>query len=180
MHIVEGTSIRQPCEMVDLSGHTVISTKRGHTVISTKRPSFNTDYLSCRDINWRKPTYSHIPFMCYKWMIPTKSRVPSMENVWRADFKRWDRLFKTFKPTRHADPSSGTCAALCVIERWQPKKIGLIGMDWVLDNNKTWLHDARAEMDMLNSLVEVVDIRELDFPMVKARYDEKSLHWVRE
>lgn len=171
MLIIEGTSIRQPCEMVDLSGY---------TVVSTKRPSFNTDYLCCRDINWRKPPYSDIPFMCYKWMTPTKSRTPNLKNVWKADHKKWDKYFKTFYPRKHPDPSSGTCAALCAIERWDLKEIGLIGMDWVLDNNKTWFHDARAELEMLKSLVKIIDIRELDLPKTKARYDDKTLAWVRE
>ena len=170
MIVIEGTSIRQPCKMVDLSGH---------KVVSTKRPSFNTDYLCCRDINWRKPSYSDIPFMCYKWMRPTKSRTPSLENVWQADHKRWDRYFKSFGPLKHADPSSGTCAALCAIERWEPSEIGIIGMDWVLDNNKEWFHDARAELEMLKTLVRVVDVRELGLPMVDAEYNEKSLFWDR-
>lgn len=156
--------------MVDLTGH---------TVISTKRPSFNTDYLCTRDINWRKPSYSHIPFMCYKWMIPTKSRMPNLENVWKADHKKWDKYFKSFKPKKHPDPSSGTCAALCAIERWEPEIIGIIGMDWVLDNNKEWFHDARAELEMLKTLVNIVDIREMSLPKVKSKYNEKTLIWER-
>jgi len=154
MIVVEGTSIRQPCSWVDLRGE-------GHTVVSSKRPSPNTDYLCCRDINWRKPNYKHIPFMCYKWMRPNKGRVPSMENVWKADHKRWDAYFKSFHPKKHPDPSSGTCAAFCAIERWNPKEIGLIGLDWVVDGNSTWFHDARVELECLKSLVKIIDLREL-------------------
>ena len=166
MLIIEGTSIRQPCSIVDLSGH---------TVVSTKRPSPNTDYLCCRDINWRKPPYSDIPFMCYKWMIPTKSRTPNMEHVWKADHKKWDAYFKTFKPRKHKDPSSGTCAALCAIERWNPEVLGLIGMDWVLDDNRAWFHDARAELEMLKTLVNIVDLRQCSLPALNVKYDEKTL-----
>ena len=172
MIVVEGTSLRQPCSWVDLRG-------LGHTVVSSKRPSPNTDYLCCRDINWRKPPYGHIPFMCYKWMRPNKSRTPSMENVWQADFKKWDKYFKTFGPLKHADPSSGTCAIFCAIERWQPKEIGIIGMDWVLDNNKAWFHDARAELEAIKSLVTVVDLRtEFENQSDSLTYCEKTLTWV--
>lgn len=100
-----------------------------------------------------------------------------MENVWKADHKRWDRYFKSFGPNKHPDPSSGTCAALCAIERWGPEEIGIIGMDWVLDNNKAWFHDARAELEMLKSLVKIVDIRELSLPKMGVKYNEKTLHW---
>jgi hypothetical protein len=99
--------------------------------------------------------------MCYKWSRPNKGRTPSLKNVWQADWKRWDKYFQTFKPKKHPDPSSGTCAAFCAIERWNPKEIGIIGMDWVLDGNKEWFHDARAERECLESLVKIIDLREM-------------------
>jgi hypothetical protein len=170
MIIIEGTSLQNPCDWYDLRG-------LGHTVVSSKRPSPNTDFLSCRDINWRKPTYSDIPFMCYKWMRPTKSRTPSMNNVWQADHKKWDALFKTFKPTKHDDPSSGTCAAFCAIERWEPEELGIIGMDWVMDRNKRWFHDARAELECLKSLVTIIDLREWSLPKMPVTYNTTSLMW---
>ena len=170
MIIIEGTSLQNPCDWYDLRG-------LGHTVVSSKRPSPNTDFLSCRDINWRKPTYSDIPFMCYKWMRPTKSRTPSMNHVWQADHKKWDALFKTFKPTKHDDPSSGTCAAFCAIERWEPEELGIIGMDWVMDGNKRWFHDARAELECLKSLVTIIDLREWSLPKMPVTYNTTSLMW---
>jgi hypothetical protein len=114
--------------------------------------------------------------MCYKWMRANKSRTPSFENVWKADHKKWDAYFKTFKPKKHPDPSSGTCAAFCAIERWQPEEIGLIGMDWVLDGNKEWFHDARAELECLQSLVKIVDLRERG-QNEQLSYNEKTLSW---
>ena len=167
MIIIEGTSVHHPTDWYDLRGE-------HHTVVSTKRPSPNTDFLCCRDINWRKPNYKHIPFMCYKWMAPNKGRQPPMNDLWGpADLKKWDAYFRTFKP-KHADPSSGTCAALCAIEKWNPREIGLIGMDWLLDNNKTWFHDARAEMEMLKSLVKVVDLRNWNLPKMDVVYSGET------
>lgn len=98
-----------------------------------------------------------------------------MQNVWKADHKKWDKYFKTFKPRKHKDPSSGTCAALCAIERWNPSEIGLIGMDWVLDDNMAWFHDARAELEMLKTLVTIVDLRQWSLPALNVKYDEKTL-----
>lgn len=115
--------------------------------------------------------------MCYKWMTPNKGRTPSTENVWKADHKYWDEYFKKFKPKKHPDPSSGTCAAFCAIERWGLEEIGLIGMDWVLDNNKEWFHDARAELECLKSLATVHDLREWDLPKTGVYYNTDSLSW---
>jgi hypothetical protein len=102
-----------------------------------------------------------------------------MENIWKANHKKWDKLFKSYKPKKHPDPSSGTCAALCAIERFelQPEdELGIIGLDWVMDNNKEWFHDARAEKEMLSDLVTLVDLRDIEPSEVE--YDEKTLSWV--
>jgi hypothetical protein len=100
-----------------------------------------------------------------------------MENVWRADYKKWEQYFKQFKPKKHHDPSSGTCAAFCAIERWNPTEIGLIGMDWVLDGNKEWFHDARAELECLQSLVKVIDLREMYEDRSDDLYYDDNCFW---
>ena len=79
-------------------------------------------------------------------------------SLWQADWERWDEYFRTFDP-KHPDPSSGTCAVYCVVERWAPQEIGLAGFDYVLDNNTDWLHDASAELKSIEALVNIVDLR---------------------
>lgn len=138
MFVVEGNSQRNPCSTMDLSGH---------IVVTTKIPTENTVYQCVRDLTqWHR---QH-PVLCYKWNRG--------EHVWIADYHRWDQYFRGFGPY-HPDPSSGTCAIFCVIERWQPETIGVIGLDWVLDGHPDWTHDAKAERECILSLVNLVDLR---------------------
>lgn len=138
MLVVEGNSQRNPCSTTDLTGH---------VVITTKTPTDNTDYQCVRDLTrWQR---AH-PVLCYKWNRG--------EDVWTADYEYWDTYFRGFDPY-FADPSSGTCAIFCVIERWQPETIGVIGLDWVLDGHPDWTHDAEAERKCILSLVNIVDLR---------------------
>lgn len=80
-----------------------------------------------------------------------------------ADSKRWNAYYKRFtRPHRlpqRSKPSSGLCAVFCVVERWQPHTVGLIGFDWILDGNPKWEHDAIAEKRCIESLVNIVDLR---------------------
>lgn len=135
----------------------------GDTVITIKRPTRNTDYLFGRHISARRngPEY---PFICYKWNPPLGDRggkfddVPR-DNIWQADWQAWDAYYRAFGPVKHEDPSSGTCAVYSVVERWAPEEIGLIGFDYVLDNNTQWMHDARAELESIKSIVDIIDLR---------------------
>ena len=81
------------------------------------------------------------------------------DNIWQANWRGWDNHFRTFGDVKHPDPSSGTCAVFCVVERWEPKEIGLIGFDYVLDNETDWLHDARAELEAIEDIVNIIDLR---------------------
>lgn len=78
--------------------------------------------------------------------------------MWVADHEYWDRYFRSFNP-KHKDPSSGTCAIFCCVERFNLSEIGVIGLDWVLDGNDAWLHDAKAERAAIESLVKIIDLR---------------------
>ena len=75
------------------------------------------------------------------------------------DRDKWFAYYQTFEPKNHK-PSTGTQAVLTSIQRWSPEKIGLIGFDWVLDGNDSWHHDADAERRCIESLVEIVDLRQ--------------------
>ncbi len=81
------------------------------------------------------------------------------DNIWQADWERWDAHYRSFGPVKHPDPSSGTCAVYSVVERWKPDTIGLIGFDYVLDNKADWIHDARAELKSIESIVHIIDLR---------------------
>jgi hypothetical protein len=51
-------------------------------------------------------------------------------------------------------------------------------MDWVLDNNKQWFHDARAELECLKSLVKIVDLREVYPNRSNDLHYNENCHWV--
>ena len=152
MIVIESNSVQFPTEPW---------TKQGQTVVTVKRPTPNTDYLAGRHISSRRN--GNQPFLCYKWNPPIGDRGGKFDdvdrdNIWQADWEMWDNYFQTFDP-KHPDPSSGTCAIYSVIERWKPPEIGLIGFDYVLDNNTDWLHDARAELQSVESLTNIIDLR---------------------
>lgn len=128
-----------------------------------KFPTDNTDYLAGRHISSRRNNGPQ-PFLCYKWNPPIGDRGGKFddvdrENIWQADYEYWDEYFRSFDP-KHPDPSSGTCAVYSVIERWHPENIGLAGFDFVLDNNTDWIHDARAERESIEQLVDIIDLRD--------------------
>lgn len=152
MKVIEGNSRKNPCSSLEqIDG----------TVISVKYPSPNTDILCARHISFYHPSHlSKYPFLCYKWPIWAKDKkhCPDYSRVWVADHAHWDKYFQSFNP-KHPDPSSGTCAIFCVVERYAPKEIGVIGLDWLLDGNEDWLHDAKAELAAIRQVVKLVDLR---------------------
>jgi len=135
-------------------------TKSDETVVTIKWPTKNTEYLAGRHISSR----GLHPFLCYKWNPPIGDRGGKFDdvdrhNIWQADWERWDAHYRSFGPVKHPDPSSGTCAVYSVVERWKPDTIGLIGFDYVLDNKADWIHDARAELKSIESIVNIIDLR---------------------
>ena len=152
-------------------------TKRdGDTVITIKWPTKNTDILAGRHISSRRngPEY---PFLCYKWNPPMGERggkfddVPR-DNITMCNWEQWDEFYRAFGPVKHPDPSSGTCAIYSVVECYNPPQIGLIGFDYVLDNNTDWMHDARAELASIKAIVDIIDLRT---PQTGEKSDRSSL-----
>jgi len=132
-------------------------------VVTIKWPTRNTKFLAGRHISSRQNT--KYPFLCYKWNPPLGDRGGKFdwinrEDVYVADWDKWDKHYRSFGPVKHPDPSSGACAVYTVVERWKPETIGLIGFDYVLDNNTEWMHDARAELESIKSIVNVIDLRD--------------------
>ena len=144
--------------------------KGDETVVTVKRATQNTDYLCGRHISSRRDQEQY-PYLCYKWNPSTgKFGDISQSHVWLADWQKWDHHYRSFGPVKHGDPSSGTCAIYCVVERWQPEEIGLIGFDYVLDNNTDWMHDAKAELASIEALVDIIDLR-------TPRQEERNPNW---
>lgn len=146
----------------------------GDTVVTIKWPTKNTDILAGRHISSRGygPEY---PFLCYKWNPPLSvdkwAHIPR-DNITMTDWAHWDEFYRSFGPVKHPDPSSGACAVYSVVECYNPSEIGLIGFDYVLDNNTEWMHDARAELASIKAVVDIVDLRT---PQTGAKSDRSSL-----
>lgn len=78
---------------------------------------------------------------------------------------QWTEYFQGFagggKKPKMWKPSIGTMAVYMAFERWRPEEIGLIGLDWVLDGNPDWFHDAAAEKKSIEALpVKIIDLRD--------------------
>jgi len=132
-------------------------------VVTIKWPTANTKFLAGRHISHRRG--NDYPYLCYKWNPPMGDRGGKFDdvdrdNIWQADWEKWDAHYRSFGDVKHPDPSSGACAVYSVVERWKPKTVGLIGFDYVLDNNTDWLHDAHAELESIKSIVDVIDLRD--------------------
>ena len=123
------------------------------TVATKKRP-VPSDYVFCRfGFQYRG---SEDLMLYYK-------RLADDKDAYFCDAIRWDKYFKQFirskSPPQRVKPSLGTCAVMGVVERWNPKDIGLIGFDNILDGNTDWEHDAIAEKRCIESLVNIIDLR---------------------
>ncbi len=148
----------------------------GDTVVTIKWPTKNTDILAGRHISSRRngPEY---PFLCYHWCPEMGEQggkwdhIPR-DNITMADWERWDAFYRSFGPVKHPDPSSGACAVYSVVECYNPDHIGLIGFDYVLDNNTDWMHDARAELASIKAIVDIIDLRT---PQTGEKSDRSSL-----
>lgn len=151
----------------------------GHVDVATKKMSAPADYQFARHQAWyykvleenvtarekgRKPRWlqPRIGFILYRNYETPNNKYPveKIHNRYVADWKYWDSYFKSFRPNnQNKKPSVGCCAVMAVMEMWSPEKVGLIGFDWVLDGNKDWLHDSRAELECILSLADVEDLR---------------------
>lgn len=140
--------------MLTIAGSGPSTTLIDHVDVATKKRSVTSDYIFCRflfsTLYYDDKTQ---PLMLYYRRTEAEYDGP----IWYADSARWDKYYQRFSK---AKPSTGLCAFFGVVERWQPNEIGLIGFDWVLDGFKDWQHDSDAEVTCMQSLANVVDLRD--------------------
>jgi hypothetical protein len=156
-----------------------------HVDIATKKMSLPADYQFARHQAWYykvleaqrvakrqgKECRFNTPrkgFMLYRaYETPgDKYPVEKIHNRFICDYKYWDSYFRSFNPrNQNKKPSVGLCAVMSAYERWAPDRIGLIGFDWVLDgfvskDPNIWPHDSIAELKVMESLTEIIDLRD--------------------
>jgi hypothetical protein len=139
----------------------------GEVTIVTKKRPVAAPYIAASSPNyfyrWRDTFYKDAPSKAMIFRCSAiKYRDKEVAGMWfSAHEKGWQmKYYAQFKP-KFAKPSIGTMAVFMALERWAPERIGLIGMDWVLDGNDDWFHDARAEREAITALpVEIIDLRD--------------------
>jgi hypothetical protein len=127
----------------------------GPVTVCTKKRSLPAEYLFCR---FGFQAKGDLPLMLYY------RRNSDGKDAYYCNALKWDKYYKQFirskRPPQRVKPSLGTCAVMGVVERWNPKEIGVIGFDNILDGNDKWEHDAIAERRCIESLVKIVDLRQ--------------------
>jgi hypothetical protein len=160
------SKLSTPYVVIAGSGESVEGYDGPVTLVTKKRP-LPAPYVAASSPNyfhrWRDTYYNEEPSraMIFR-QSPPKYRGLEVGRMWfSAHEKGWEKhYYAQFKPKMYK-PSIGTLAVFMAYERWNPKKIGLIGMDWVLDGNPDWFHDAKAELEAISALpVEIVDLRD--------------------
>lgn len=140
-------------------------TYKGRADIATKKFTVEADYFHARHPAWRDraPKTAHDkPMLLYEIRNDRKSEGFDWDDAWVANTDYWNGYFAAFNP-RFGKASLGTTAVFCAYEYFQPEKIGLIGLDKVLDGEEKWIHDAEAEREAIFSLpVEIIDLRLTD------------------
>lgn len=124
--------------------------------VATKKRSIDSDYVFCQfPFLYRR---GDIPMMVYydRGGCACGRCDECKAEKYYCNSKYWDEYYKQFSKKK---PSTGLCAVFCVIERWKPKTIGLIGFDGVLDGYPGWTHDADAERRAILSLTNIKDLR---------------------
>ena len=134
--------------------------------VATKKRSVKSDYVFCRFVGgWHrfaKDDNTELMLYCRQCSCGKSSCYFCATPAYYCNKKKWDAYYKKFtrsKIHQKMKPSVGLCAVFGVVERWNPKTIGLIGYDWVLDENPSWEHDAVAEKQAILSLVKIKDLR---------------------
>lgn len=150
-----------PCVSIAGSGPSAENWPHKVTVTTKKRP-VDSEYIAVSAhthlTRWRDTTYNEDrPSLIFRnW--PGKQTIG--DRWWSAHCNDWLNYFKSFG-SKFPKPSAGTLAVYMAFERWNPERIELIGMDWVLDGNPDWFHDAEAELKSIKGLgVELVDLRD--------------------
>ena len=134
---------------------TILLLYRPAVTVATKKRPLPSDYVMCRFGFQAKDDTSLMLY--YK-------RYSENKDAWYCDSEKWDKYWAQFvrmkSPPQRVKPSLGTCAVFACVERWNPKEIGLIGFDNILDGNTSWEHDAIAEKACIESLVTIIDLRQ--------------------
>lgn len=145
--------------MITIAGSGPSATDYPFATVATKKRTVPSDYLFCRfPFAYSLRKGEDVPMMVYynrggcECNNCPQCKVPR----YIVDSARWDAYYKRFSKKK---PSSGLCAVFGAIQRWEPKTIGLIGFDWVLDTNPDWQHDSQAEKQAILSLVNIKDLR---------------------
>ena len=130
--------------------------------IATKKRSVPSEFVAASTLNhldrWRDRDGEHFNHTD-KGMVFRGGKEGSGRLWWSAGEKAWTKYFQQFSP-KFYKPSIGTLAVFMAYERWGPERIGLIGLDDVLDGNDEWFHDARAEREAIMALdTEIIDLR---------------------
>jgi len=129
-----------------------------HVDVATKKRSITSDHVFCRFpfAHNLKNKGDATPLMIYYNRGRCGCGQCGHIERYLIDSRRWNSYYKQFSKRK---PSSGLCAVFGAVERWEPKTIGLIGFDWILDGNPGWTHDASAEKQAILSLVNIEDLR---------------------
>ena len=138
--------------------------------IATKKRSLPSEYLFCRfSAQYWKAKGENIPLLLYYNRCvcePPKVCPICVEDdieVIGLDSGKWDAYWSKFIRKRvlstHKKPSLGTCAVFAAVEYFGVDEVGLIGFDYILDGDENWMHDAIAERNCIESLVNVIDLR---------------------
>jgi hypothetical protein len=139
----------------------------GEVTITTKKRTLPAPYIAASSPNyfyrWRDTCYNDEPTKAMIFRIsPIKYAGKEVGGMWFSGFEKgWQqKYYAQFKP-KFCKPSIGTLAVFMAVERWAPEKIGLIGMDWVLDGNEDWFHDAAKEREAITNLpCQIIDLRD--------------------
>jgi len=152
--------------MITIAGSGPSITQLDHVDVATKKRSIPSDYIFCRFMynyhRFAKDDNSELMLYCKQCNCGKSDCYFCGVSAYYCDKKRWDKYYRKFtrsKVHQKMKPSTGLCAVFGVVERWKPKTIGLIGFDWVLDENPDWEHDAQAEKQAILSLTNIVDLR---------------------
>lgn len=117
-------------------------------------------------VHWGKRT----DYLCARSNVYDLGQAPFWHYTGPAE-KRWDRYYGQFSDRK---PSTGLCAVFCAIDRLEPKSVGLIGFDrllnphrqtckWWEETERLWpAHDMFAELSCLLSLgLSIVNLPEV-------------------
>ena len=141
-----------------------------HVTIATKKRSLPSDYVMCRfPCQYAKGGKEKLPLLlyfnrchCLGRACPFCNSDPAVEII-PIGHEKWDKYWSKFIRKKilstHLKPSLGTCAVFAAVEYFKVDEVGLIGYDHILDRNENWEHDAIAERNCIESLVNVIDLR---------------------